>query len=314
MAGVLQGSDGILYGRTIAGGEGDGATIFRLNKNGTGFAIIHSFSLAGGNRFDPYSNLTEGSDGTLYGTTYEDGSDSAGTIFKINKDGSGFTLLHSFFLSGGDGNYPESGLLEGSDGVLYGTTSFGGASDEGTVFKVNKNGSGYSVLRSFNSAGDEGYWPNGELVEDAGGLLFGVTYLGGTNDLGVIFAISKDGSVYSVLHRFSPTAAEGENPIGGLTRGSDGTWYGTAYYGGDINCGSLYRLAPQRVGGHASPAGFHVSVTGGLGQKYAVDATGILPPAWTQIGLLTNQTGTVEWVDPIVGGTQRWYRARWILP
>src|SRR6185369_17125637 len=70
IAGVLEGSDGMLYGRTISGGNGDGATIFRLNKNGIGFAIIHSFSQAGGNRFDPYSNLIESSDGTLCGTTY----------------------------------------------------------------------------------------------------------------------------------------------------------------------------------------------------------------------------------------------------
>src|SRR6185369_6562219 len=118
IAGVLEGSDGMLYGRTISGGEGDGAAIFRLNKNGTGFAVVHSFSLAGGNRFDPYSNLIEGSDGALFGTSYEDGSDKAGTIFKLNKDGSDFTLLHTFLLSGGDGSYPESGLLEGSDGVL----------------------------------------------------------------------------------------------------------------------------------------------------------------------------------------------------
>jgi uncharacterized repeat protein (TIGR03803 family) len=144
--------------------------------------------------------------------------------------------------------------------------------------------------------------------------LFGVTYFGGTNDLGVIFAISKDGGQYSVLHRFSPATAEGENPASGLTRGRDGAWYGTAYFGADINCGSLYRLAPWRATGHASPAGFHVSVTGGIGQKYAVDATGVLPPAWAQIGLLTNLTGTAEWIDPIADGKQRWYRARWILP
>jgi len=314
IAGVLEASDGMLYGRTISGGAADGATIFRLNKNGTGFAIVYSFALAGGSRFDPYSNLIEASDGALYGTSYEDGSDRAGTIFKINKDGSAFELLHTFLLSGGDGTYPESGLLEGTDGALYGTTSFGGDSDEGTVFKVNKNGSGYRVLRSFNSAGDEGYWPNGELVEDAGGLLFGVTYFGGINDLGVIYAISKDGSAFSVLHRFAPDSAQGENPISGLTRARDGGWYGTACYGADINCGSLYRLAPWQVGGRASPAGFHLTITGGIGQRYAVDGTAVLPPTWTQIGLLTNLTGTAEWIDPMAGGTQRWYRARWILP
>src|SRR4030095_13657723 len=152
------------------------------------------------------------------------------------------------------------------------------------------------------------------LVEDAGGLLFGVTYLGGIDDLGVIYAISKDGSAFSVLHRFLPGAAQGENPISGLTRAHDGGWYGTACYGADINCGSLYRLTPWQVGGRVSPAGFHLSVSSGIGQRYAVDATAVLPPAWTQIGLLTNLTCTADWIDAMAGGTQRWYRARWILP
>ncbi|MDE2485213.1 MAG: hypothetical protein KGL32_08240, partial [candidate division NC10 bacterium] len=84
----------------------------------------------------PEADLLQGTDGALYGTTYNGGASSSGTVFKLNTDGSGFTLLHSFAGGSTDGNSPQDDLLQGTDGALYGTTTFGGGVSNGTVFKL----------------------------------------------------------------------------------------------------------------------------------------------------------------------------------
>src|SRR6266699_3317231 len=114
----------------------------------TNFQRIGSFSTA---EVNGPGTLIEGSDGTLYGTTGDGFFNNAGTIFKMGKTGGGYTLLHTFVLNGDDGTNPN-GLIEGTDGVLYGTTISGGIDNPfgqygfGTIFKLNKDGSGYTVL------------------------------------------------------------------------------------------------------------------------------------------------------------------------
>lgn len=146
VGGIMEASDGFLYLTTFSGGDFNLGTIVKLDADASNPTVIHHFNGAEG--ASTYATLTEGTDGNLYGTTYEGGMNDAGTVFKVGKDGTGFTVLHHF--NGTDGLNPWGGVMEGSDGTLYGTTELGGAQDFGTLFKINTDGSGFEVLREFD--------------------------------------------------------------------------------------------------------------------------------------------------------------------
>jgi uncharacterized repeat protein (TIGR03803 family) len=247
-AAVMEGSDGLLYGTTHAGGEFGRGTVFKLGKDGSGYAIVHHFTT---NAFDgrrPFINgLMEGSDGLIYGTTISGGSNDVGTVFSMSKDGSGYTILHHFSNSGGDGRGPR-GLLEATNGLLYGTTHTGGSDNVGSVFRMNKDGSSYAILHSFSSAGGDGRNPR-RLVEGSDGALYGTTLTGGANlnysgfAAGTLFKINPDGSAYEVLHHFSSFELDGFYPQAGLLEGSDGAFYGTTQQGGDhYDFGTVFKV------------------------------------------------------------------------
>ena len=124
---MIEGSDGKLYGTTISGGAFNQGTVFSMAKNGTGFVLLKSFdgcsTLTDG--CNPIAGLIEGSDGKLYGTTLNGGASNQGTVFSMAKNGTGFVLLKSFdgCSTLTDGCNPTAGLIEGSDGKLYGTTA-----------------------------------------------------------------------------------------------------------------------------------------------------------------------------------------------
>ncbi len=167
------------------GGSADGGTIFKLNTDGSGFGVLHSF--AGSDGQCPQDSLTlVGS--TLYGMTFDVGvNNPAGTIFKINTDGTGFSVLHTFAGGSSDGLAPNGSLiLAGSD--LYGMTGEGGSSNMGTLFKIGLDGSDFSVLHSFQG-GSDGRMPWADLTL-SGSTLYGMTGAGGTNDVGTIFSLA----------------------------------------------------------------------------------------------------------------------------
>src|SRR4029453_4785074 len=147
------------------------ATALAAAQAGVHFEILKSFSLSspGG---EPQGTLVIGTDGALYGTTVFDGVYGLGSVFRVTKDGSGYAILHSF--SNREGIEPAAGLLEASDGALYGTTS-GGGEEGGAIFKLNKNGSGFTLLHSFNSRVGDGAAPSCQLIEGSDGALYGTT-------------------------------------------------------------------------------------------------------------------------------------------
>jgi uncharacterized repeat protein (TIGR03803 family) len=167
-AGLIQGSDGRLYGARPAPSLGN---IFAVNADGTGLTTLHSFANNGGP-----TSLIQGSDGRLYGTTIgggASGSDASnkGTIFAVNTDGTGFATLHSF-TGGNDGANPYGGLIQLGDGRLYGTATYGGADADGTVFVVNTDGTGFTTLYTF-TGGTDGSAPCDSLIQGSDGRLYG---------------------------------------------------------------------------------------------------------------------------------------------
>ena len=311
---VIEGSDGRLYGRTLSGGANNGSAIFRLDKSGTGYTVLHSFNSSLPDFDDSYSGLIQGSDGALYGTTFDDGALGQGSVFRLNKDGTGFQTLHDFADTDSDGGFPYGNVYEASDGVLYGTTSEGGPEDFGTLYKVNRDGSGYRVLRTFTATNDEGYLPVAPPVEGPGGVLFGTTYFGGPSDVGTIYQVRKDGSEFAFLYAFQDDDQDGWEPNGPMIRSSDGALYGTTFYGSGAIFASVFRIKPLALSGEKTPGAFTVHVEGFAGHRYALDATDSLPASWTQIAMLTNLTGTVAWPDMAPPIKQRFYRARVLNP
>jgi uncharacterized repeat protein (TIGR03803 family) len=181
---------------------------------------------------------------TLYGTASGGGgSANGGTVFRINTDGTGFTNLHSFAGSPGDGSFPLAALVLSSNS-LYGTTYFGGGANNGTVFKLNIDRTGFTILYSFTN--NDGANPASPLAL-SGTTLHGTTELGGTSDNGTVFALSTDGTHFATLHSFttatSPalTNSDGIEPFAGLLL-SENTLYGTAYLGGSFGNGSVFKV------------------------------------------------------------------------
>jgi uncharacterized repeat protein (TIGR03803 family) len=239
---LILGSDGALYGTTYGSGNNRAGAVFRFNQDGTGYGVLHSFTVSGGDGRIPLAGLVEGSDGALYGTTSGGGATNQGTVFKLNKDGSGYRILHSFGTTPGDGRRPQSGLVEGKNGVLYGTTYVGGAGNGGVVFKLDKDGGDYALLHSFTIDFIDGYYPAAGLVEGDDGALYGTTVYGGLNDAGAVFTLNNDGSAYNILHVFSGGTEDGQNPRTGLTEGSGGALFGTTQLGGKNNAGTVFTL------------------------------------------------------------------------
>jgi uncharacterized repeat protein (TIGR03803 family) len=216
------------------------------------FTNLHNFSVNGGpnyTNFDgdiPNAGLVL-SGTTLYGAAEYGGASNCGTIFRVNTDGSGFTNLHSFSNSI-DGQTPVATLLL-SGNTLFGTTYYGGASTNGTIFRINTNGSGFMNLHSFaptiNDTNADGANPYAALIV-TNGLLYGTTLNGGLYGSGTVFAIGTNGLNFTNLHSFEAllnyTNSEGGHPYGSLVLAGTNVLYGTAYGGGYIGCGTFFRI------------------------------------------------------------------------
>jgi uncharacterized repeat protein (TIGR03803 family) len=238
-AGLVQGSDGNFYGTAFLGGSGgpDGTegTVFKINTNG---ALTNLYSFTGYNDGgQPEAGLVQGSDGNFYGTTLKGGTNYQGTVFKISTNRA-LTSLYSF-TDGNDGAQPYAGLVQGSDGNFYGTTSSAGTNGLGTVFKINTNGA-LTTLHSFNGTNDGG-GPKAGLVQGSDGNFYGTTYGGGTNGYGTVFKISTNGAL-TTLYSFNDTN-DGGFLYAGLVQGRDGNFYGTTSEGGTNGYGTVFKIS-----------------------------------------------------------------------
>jgi uncharacterized repeat protein (TIGR03803 family) len=235
--GLMQGGDGNFYGTTSDGGTSNIGTVFKISANG---ALTSLYSFTGTNDgANPQAGLVQGTDGYSYGTTRSGGASNYGTVFKITPNAA-YTSLYSF-TGTNDGANPQAGLVRGSDGYFYGTTSDEYSLGSGTVFKITTNGA-LTTLYAFGSITNakgyslDGAHPYAGLLQASDGYFYGTTYSGGMSNFGTVFKISTNGAL-TTLYAFGKItydgySLDGANPYARLVQGSDGSFYGTTYNGG----------------------------------------------------------------------------------
>ena len=237
-AGLILASNGLLYGMTAAGGTFGKGTIFKIDTAGNNFATIKNLD-GDTDGEEPRGRLVQATDTNLYGVAHTGGAHNSGTLFRIDLNGTTFQVLHALGESI-EGTRPGAGLIQGSDGLLYGTTEFAaGVAGHGTVFSIHLDGSKLTTLHEFAGLPDDGEMPSAELLEASDGALYGTTEFGGAQNFGSAFTLHRDGTAFQVLHDFG--GLEGIRPRTPLVEHEALLW-GTANGAGADNGGTLFRL------------------------------------------------------------------------
>jgi uncharacterized repeat protein (TIGR03803 family) len=259
------GPDGALYGSVWGGSTGSSVYQLTLSQDGSWSETIIA-SQPSGSVVSNYA-LVGDSAGNLYGATAGGGEYDGGTVFELSPGPAGWTetILHSFSLTGKDGNFPSGGLILDNAGNIYGTTTFGGGTGAcerngcGTVFELSPGTGGTwseAILHVFVDKGEDGEEPNGALVMDPAGNLYGTTQYGGTG-FGVAFELMPAVGPWKekMLHRFLNNGTDGYSPLAGLALDSKGNLFGTTPWGGTHDTGpgdpggTAYELSPTPNGG-----------------------------------------------------------------
>jgi uncharacterized repeat protein (TIGR03803 family) len=236
-------ANGNLYGTTLDGGSYFVGTVFEITASGE-LITLYNFCSQNGctDGVSPYGSMVFGPDGNLYGTTYSGGTNFYGTIFQITPEGA-LTTIYNFCSQANcaDGGNPQNGLTVSKNGLLYGTTSYGGTNLAGTIFSVTLSGT-LTVLHNFCSETNcnDGEVVYSTLLEASNGTLYGTTNLGGRKNWGTVFSVTPAGK-FTTLHSFVYT--EGGGPIGGLVQGANGDFYGTTGVGGKADSGTVFQMS-----------------------------------------------------------------------
>jgi uncharacterized repeat protein (TIGR03803 family) len=216
---------GTLYGTTAAGGaHAPRGTIFSIDTTGEGYRVLYSFGSKTNDAGSPYAGVIA-VNGVLYGTTYSGGAyANQGAVFGFDPKTAVETVLHSFG-HGSDGRQPADALVN-VDGVLYGTTAYGGTYKLGAVFSVRTDGTAYHVLHNFGQS--DGSVPVAALTV-VKGMLYGTTSYGGAYGCGTVFRLRKSGAGYFLLHSFN--CYDGSTPSANVID-VNGVLYSTTASGG----------------------------------------------------------------------------------
>jgi uncharacterized repeat protein (TIGR03803 family) len=290
--GVVLDAVGNVYGLTIGGGRGNGGIAYELVRSATGQyteKILHHF----GRNQDGhmiFGTPTLDAAGDLYGTTQLGGTDNAGTVFELIPTSEGpwtEKILHNFTL-GGDGTNPMVGVTFDAAGNLYGTTTSGGVNSGGSAYRLSPQPDGSwteAVVYSFPfiqpSSSSE---PDGSLLLDKAGNIYGATIYGGAHDAGVVYKLSPqaDGSwSETILHSFNLNGTDGFNAFTSLIFDKAGNLYGATMSGGvhqGLNGnGTVFELSPQADGTWTESMLFSFNGTDGAGPQWGgltMDASG----------------------------------------
>lgn len=257
-AGLISDGAGNLYGTTIAGGGGTDCddenfgcgTVYEIPSRGKE-SVLYAFA-GGCDGAAPVGGLLIGSQGTIYGTTESGGTCNSnrgtGTVFKL---AAGVETVLYAFQGTSDGNSPSGNLASDANGDLFGATGAGGNMSDcggfgcGTVFEVTPAGQ-ESVLYAFQG-GTDGWLPDGGVISDSSGNLYGVTHVGGSANCetgcGTVFKVAPGGTE-TKLYQFQD-GDDGGYPLGGLISDSSGNLYGTTLSGGSGGQGTVFKLSPD---------------------------------------------------------------------
>jgi uncharacterized repeat protein (TIGR03803 family) len=252
-AALAQAGNGDFYGTTTSGGANGYGTVFKITSGGA-MTVLYNFCSVGAaactDGASPLDGLVLASNGDLYGTTSSYGANgpSYGTVFKITPSGT-LTTIHSF--GGADGSTPYGGLIQATNGNLYGTTVSGGAYGYGTVFKITTAGK-LTTLHSFDFT--DGLYPSARLTQATDGNFYGTTTgsftscTSGSPLCGTLFKVTPSGTL-TTLYSFCPqqnsqgVCPDGDAPWSGLAQATNGTLYGTTFAGGTPNHGTVFSLS-----------------------------------------------------------------------
>jgi len=241
---LVQGTDGNLYGTAPEGGVEYLGTVFKVTSGGelTWLCNLGESGCSDGSH--PFAGLIQAADGNFYGTTWQGGSNGAGTVFEYAADGT-LTTLYSFCSQPNctDGDDPYAPLAQAADKNFYGTTFDGGVGGYGTVFEITSAGV-LNTLHSFSNA--DGAGPVAGLIQGKDGNFYGTTVYGGANSAGTVFEINAAGNL-TTLHSFCSEkgCADGADPFSGLVQATDGNFYGTTHGGGAHGQGTIFRITPR---------------------------------------------------------------------
>jgi len=315
-AGVTMDRAGNLYGTTSAGGKASRGSVFRLKpSNGTWLlTTLYSFDpLHEDDGASPESRVVFGPDGSLYGTTNYGGisncTNGCGTVYnmrppqKVCKSAQCSwteTVLYEF-TGGNDGGHPGlADLIFDPLGNIYGTTGSYGTSGVGVVYELSPSGGGWtqSILLTFDRT--NGSYPEGGLLFDQAGNLYGTASYGGQYTYGVAYQLAPSSSAWSqnVLHAFQGLS-DGIAPFGGLISDSAGALYGTTAVGGARNLGTVFELSPSGAGWNYSIL-YSFTAQGAPQDTLVMDAAGNL--YGTTYGSASGEYGSVFKLSPSGGG------------
>jgi uncharacterized repeat protein (TIGR03803 family) len=243
-AALTAGAGGTLYGTSNLGGTHGYGTVFELTKKNIETPLFNfNAGLSGGGEYPYFAGLVRDKAGNLLGTTSYGGAHNFGAVFIISPAGAE-TVLYSFGDHANDGLYPTGGVVIDPAGNLYGTTSIGGVSNRGTVFKVAPGGN-ETVLYNF-SGGADGCNPAAGVVIGKKNILYGATPACGAHNYGTVFEVTKNG-METTLHTFNLDGVDGIMPHAGVLLDKTGNLYGTSYEGGRNGAGTVYKLTPAGV-------------------------------------------------------------------
>lgn len=304
--GLVLATDGNFYGMMFTGGTSGGncgggcGTIFEITSAGK-LTTLHRFDYTDGDH-PSGGRLVEAANGEFYGTTVYGGANKQGTVFEVTATGA-LKTLYSFCAQPNctDGEQPQGGLVQATDGNFYGTTTFGGTKNSycpygcGTFFRINAQGT-LTTLYSFCAQGDctDGSDPAG-LIQGDDGNFYGIAG-GGTYDSGVVFEITAGGAL-TTLHSFCSQVnnegycTDGLGPVPNLVQATDGNIYGATQAGGANNDGTVFKMSIR-------PAGTLATLYNFCAQPSCTD--GRLPAGGLLQSTNGNFYGTTYWGGKIV--------------
>jgi uncharacterized repeat protein (TIGR03803 family) len=260
------------YGTTTAGGANGAGVVFRFDTSTSTYTVLYDFcsSMSCGDGSTPMGNLIVDTSGDLYGTTNAGGANNAGVAYELVKSGGTYTFSKIYDFCGSascaDGSAPQAGLtysgqISGTKyngtGVLFGTTTTGGASNDGTVYALKPNGS-EKVILSFAGGSSDGAAPDSSLVMDGSNNLWGTTQAGGSGGRGVVFELTPTGNLFNapwtetIIFNFCVTGIPcTDGAVGeGIVLDGSGNIFGATQFGGPsggallTTGGIFYELTP----------------------------------------------------------------------